>query len=199
MEFDGTAIPLWIKLAYTVFVAVTAAVYAVKYPLSNFLWFSDIALLATVIALWLESALVASMMAVAILVPDLLWIASFFAQLLSGKRVSGLTDYMFDPENPFYVRALSLFHLFLPVLLVWMVARLGYAPEALLAQTVLAWAVLPLCYLLAKPSENVNWVFGPGGQPQTRWPPLLYLAALMAGFPLLIYLPTHLVLLRFFG
>ena len=31
-------IPLWIKLSYTAFVAVTVAVYVVKYPLWNFLW-----------------------------------------------------------------------------------------------------------------------------------------------------------------
>ena len=59
------AIPLWLKLLYTAFTAVTAGVYAVKYPLVNFLWFSDIALVLTVPALWLENALLASMMGAA--------------------------------------------------------------------------------------------------------------------------------------
>jgi hypothetical protein len=62
-------IPLWIKLSYTAFVVVTVAVYSVKYPLWNFLWFSDIALIATVPALWLESSLLASMMLVGVLLP----------------------------------------------------------------------------------------------------------------------------------
>lgn len=199
MDFDASVIPLWIKLAYTVYVAITVPVYAVKYPLGNFLWFSDITLLATVAALWLESPLLASMMAVGTLLPDVLWNASFFGQLLSGKRVSGMTDYMFDPRYPLYLRALSLFHVFLPVLLLWMVARLGYAPEALIAQTALAWIVLPLSYRLTDPKENVNWAFGLGGEPQKRIPPLLYLGLLMLGFPLLIYLPTHLLLEAVFG
>ncbi len=192
-------IPLWIKIAYTLFVVITVAVYSVKYSPGNFLWFSDIGLLATVPALWLESSLLASMMTVGLLLPEVLWNASYFWQLLTGKRISGLTDYMFDSEKPLYLRALSLFHVFLPVLLLWLIARLGYAPDALIAQTALAAIVLPLCYWLTDPQENVNWVFGPGARPQKRLPPLLYLALIMAAFPLLIFLPTHFLLLTLFG
>jgi hypothetical protein len=191
---ESDLIPLWIKLAYTLFVLATVAVYAVKYPLCNFLWFSDIALIATVPALWLESGLLASMMAVGVLLPELLWNVSYFGQLATGRRISGLTDYMFDADKPRYLRALSLFHVFLPVLLVWMVVRLGYDGRALLAQTVLAWVLLPVCYRYTDPKENVNWVFGPGNAPQRRLPPLVYLALLMLGFPLLLYLPAHLLL-----
>lgn len=194
-------IPLWLKLAYTMFVVVTVAVYAVKYPLVNFLWFSDIALLLTVPALWFESALLASMVTVAVLLPEAVWNAGFFGRLLTGKRVSGLTDYMFDPAKPLYLRALSLFHVFLPPLLLWMIARLGYEPNAWIVQTALAWVVLPLTYWLVNPEieENVNWVFGPGGKPQHRLPPLAYLGLVMIGFPLLIYFPTHLLLHALFG
>jgi hypothetical protein len=192
-------IPLWLKLGYTLFVAVIVAVYTVKYGLGNFLWASDIALFVTVPALWLESGLLASMMAVGVLLPEALWNASFFWQLLTGRHMSGLTDYMFDPKKPLYLRALSLFHVFLPPLLVWMIATLGYAPQAWLAQTALTWVVLPLSYWLTDPEENVNWVFGLGGRPQTRMPPLAYLGLLMAGSPVAIYLPTHLLLRALFG
>lgn len=188
-------IPLWIKIAYTAFVVVTVAAYARKYSVGNFLWGSDIALLMTVPALWLESGLLASMMLVGILLPEVLWNVSFFWQLLTKRHVSGLTDYMFDPAKPLYLRGLSLFHVFLPPLLVWMVVELGYAPEAFIAQTALAWVVLPLSYLLTDPEENVNWVYGLGGKRQTRLPPLAYLALLMAGYPIAVYLPTHLALL----
>jgi hypothetical protein len=192
-------IPLWIKLAYTLLVAIIVPVYANKYSRSNFLWFSDIALLVTVPALWLENRLLASMMAVGVLLPEVLWNVSFFGQLLTGKRVSGLSDYMFDTRKPLYLRALSLFHVFLPALLVWMIASLGYEPRAWIAQTALAWLVLPLCYRFTDPAENVNWVFGPGNQPQKRMPPLVYLGLLMLGFPLLIFFPTHLLLRSVFG
>lgn len=199
MEATAELIPLWLKIAYSVFVLITVGVYIFKYPLANFLWFSDIALFVTAIALWLESALLASMMAVGTLLPELMWNVSFFGQLLSGRHVSGLTDYMFEAHRPLYVRALSLFHVILPALLLWMLARLGYDPRALAAQTVLAWVVLVLTYWLTEPKYNVNWVFGWGAKPQRRIPPLVYLGLLMAGFPLVIHLPTHVLLQRFFG
>ena len=192
-------IPLWLKIAYTAFVAVTVAVYVKKYPLWNFLWFSDIALIATVPALWLESSLIAGMMLVGILLPEILWNGAFFARLATGKRLFGLTDYMFDPTKPRYLRAISLFHVILPIVLLWMVAVLGYDTRALLAQTALAWIVLPLSYWLGNPKEeNLNWVFGWKAEPQTSIPPLAYLGLVMIGFPLLIFLPTHLALLQVF-
>jgi hypothetical protein len=188
-------IPLWIKLAYTAFTVVTVTVYVRRYPLWNFLWFSDIALIATVPALWLESSLLASMMLVGVLLPELLWNGAFFIRLLTGVRLFGLTDYMFDSTKPRYLRAISLFHVFLPLLLLWMVARLGYHPDAFLWQTALAWIVLPLSYFLGDPKvENLNWVYGWTSRQQTRMPPLAYLGLMMIGFPLLIFLPTHLIL-----
>jgi hypothetical protein len=194
-------IPISVKLSYTVFAAVTVAIYAKKYPLWNFLWFSDIALIATVPALWLENSLLASMMLVGVLLPEVLWNGAFFVRLVTGTRLFGLTDYMFDASKPRYLRAISLvFHVLLPPLLLWMAYRLGYDPRALLAQTVLAWIVLPLSYGLGDPKvENLNWVFGWTAAQQTRIPPLAYLGLVMIAFPLLIYLPTHLLLQRLFA
>lgn len=191
-------IPLWIKIAYTLFAVITIAVYAVKYPLGNFLWFSDIALVLTVPALWFESSLLASMMGIGILLPEVFWNVGFFGRLLTGKRLAGLTDYMFDAQKARYLRALSLFHVFLPVLLLWMIARLGYSPKALIAQTVLTWIVLPLTYVITDPEKNINWVFGPGSVQRNRLSAMLYLGLLMIAFPALVYFPTHLLLQAFF-
>ena len=191
-------IPLWIKISYTLFVILTVAVYAVKYGFGNFLWFSDIALLAAVPALWFESSLIASMMTIGILLPELFWNVAYFGRLVTGRRLAGLTDYMFDAQKPLYLRALSLFHVFLPVLLLWMIARLGYAKDAWIAQTALAWTVLPLTYWLTDPEKNINWVHGPGTEPQKRLPALVYLCLLMIGFSAFVYLPTHLLLQAFF-
>jgi hypothetical protein len=191
-------IPLWIKITYTLFAVTTIAVYAFKYPLGNFLWFSDIALVLTVPALWFESSLLASTLAIGTLLPEVFWNVGFFGRLLTGKRLAGLTDYMFDGQKPRYLRALSLFHVFLPVLLLWMIARLGYSPEALIAQTVLAWIVLPLTYGLTNPDKNINWVFGPASVQRNRSRSLLYLGMLMIAFPVAVYLPTHLLLKAIF-
>jgi hypothetical protein len=192
-------IPLWLKLAYTLVAAVILAVYFVRYGLRNFLWFSDIALIVTGVALWLESALLASMMAVGVLLPEIVWNAGFFGGLLTGKPIRGLAGYMFDRGKPRYLRALSLFHVVLPPVLVWLVWRLGYDADAWVAQTALAWVVLPLTYALTDPADNINWVFGPLGKPQDRLPPLVYLGLLMLALALLVYLPTHLLLRGLFG
>lgn len=190
--------PLWLKVGYTIFVCLLVPIYWVKYGPANFLWFSDIALLLTLPALWLESSLLASMMAVSVVLLEVAWNIDFFGRLISGRSLFGLSKYMFDSSIPPAVRALSLFHVVLPPLLLWMIYRLGYDERALMAQTILAWVVLPLSYWLAKPSENVNWVRG-FDEPQTKMSASAYLILLMIGFPLLIYFPTHLILKNLLG
>jgi hypothetical protein len=188
-------IPVWLKLADTAFVAVLVVIYARTWGWANFLWFSDIALILSVPALWLESPLLASMMALAVLLPDGLWIVSYFSQLLTGKRVIGLADYMFDATKPRGLRALSLFHLWLPILLLWTVTKVGYAHEALIGMTLLCWVVLLICFFFTDPNENINWAFGFGGRRQSRRSARLQLLLTMAAFPLVVYLPTHALLL----
>jgi CDP-diglyceride synthetase len=157
----------------------------------NFLWFSDVALLVMVPALWTENRLLTSMMALAVALPELAWNLDFFGRLVTGRHLLGLAEYMFDSRKPRFLRALSLFHVALPVLLVFALVRLGYDSRALVAQTVLGELVLVLSYLVTPPSQNINWVFGPGTRPQTRIPRLAYLACVMAFWPALVYWPTH--------
>ena len=190
----GELIPLWIKILYTLFLCVLVPVYWIHWGPRNFLWFSDIALVATAIALWLESALLASMMTLAIALPELAWNADFFGRLVTGRHILGLSGYMFDGRKPLFLRALSLFHVVLPALLLWAVHRLGYEPRALAFQTVAALVILPVTYALTDPADNINWVYGPGRKPQTWTSPRAYLALVMLFFPVVIYLPTHLLL-----
>lgn len=192
--------PSWIKIPYTVFVGLLIPVYWVAHGPANFLWFSDIALFGALVALWLEHRLLASMMALAVLLPEIAWNVGFFGKLLTGIEVTGLAAYMFDPAIPLFVRALSLFHVFLPPLLVFMVYCLGYDGRALRAQTLLAWVLLPLSALVATPENNVNWTLGFGEHvPQPWMPGWLWVLVLMAGFPLAVYLPTHWLLARWPG
>jgi hypothetical protein len=195
----GELVPLWAKILYTLFLCVLVPVYWVHWGPRNFLWFSDIALLTTAVALWLESSLLASMTTLAIALPELAWNADFFGRLASGRHVLGLSGYMFDGRKPIFLRALSLFHVALPVLLVWTVHRLGYDRRAWAFQTVVALVVLPVTYALTEPVDNVNWVYGPGSKPQTRISPRAYLVLVMLFFPIVIYLPTHLLLRALFG
>lgn len=192
-------IPLSLKLAYTLLVMAVVAAYWIKYGPGNFLWFSDLALIGAVPALWLESRLLASTLAALVLLPELLWNLSYFGRLLLRRRITGLTDYMFDPSKPRWLRALSLFHVVLVPLLLWTIAQLGYDRAALPAAVLAVWIVLPLSYWLTDPAENVNWVHGPAGLWEQRLPPLVYLGLQMLVGALLAVTPTHLLLLALFA
>ena len=183
-------IPLSVCVPYTLFVCSLVPVYWRYYGPANFLWFSDLALLITLAAVWLESPLLASMQAVSVGLLELVWIADLVARLVFGVRLVGMTDYMFKADIPLLVRGLSLFHVVLPFLLFWLVYRLGYDERAWMAQTLLAWAVLLACYAFTERSQNINWVFGPG-KPQQWLSPRLYLLVLMVVLPVCVYLPTH--------
>jgi hypothetical protein len=199
VDAAADALPLWPKIAYTAFLAVIVPAYWVKNGAQNFLWFSDIALLVTGAALWLESSLLASAMAVGVFLPEGLWNVSYFGRLLVGARISTLADYMFDARKSRFMRGLSLLlHVVMPGALVWMLARLGYDARGLALQTALAWIVLPVTYAITGRGRNINWVFGFGHPPRTRLPPRVHLLALMLGFPLAVYLPTHLALRAIF-
>jgi hypothetical protein len=183
------------KILYTVFVLVIVAIWRRHYGWRNLLWFSDIALIGAVPALWLESGAIASALAVAVLLPELLWNLDFVARLLLRRRLTGLTDYMFEPERPKLLRVLSLlFHVPLPVLLLWMVARYGYDPRAgLMGAVLLAALVLPWSRWVSSPERNINWTHGLGAR-RTTMPAAAWVGLLFAGFVALIFVPTHLAL-----
>src|ERR1017187_7893096 len=130
-------IPMAAKMAGTAFLAVLLPVYLHTYGPANFLWFCDAALVLTVAGMWLESSLLISMCAVGILLPQCLWLVDFGVYLL-GFHFLNLTSYMFDPHLSLFTRGLSLFHGWLPLLLVWLLFRLGYDKRALPAWTVVA-------------------------------------------------------------
>jgi hypothetical protein len=192
-------IPIWLKIAHTLFVCLIVPIYWRQYGFANFLWFSDIALLAMVPALWFESPLLTSMMALAVVLPELAWNVDFFVRLTTGVSLIGLTNYMFDETIPRFIRGLSLFHVALPLVLIWMLHRLGYDHRAFLWQTLVAAIVLPLSYLVSSPRENVNWVYGFGEKPQTMLPPPLFVVLLILMFSLGVYLPMHLLFASIFG
>ena len=201
-------IPVAAKVTVTVFLSVLVPVYWRTYGLGNFLWFCDTALILTVAGMWLESSLLIAMCSVGILLPQCLWLADFGSNLL-GFHLLGLTSYMFDRHLPLFTRGLSLFHGWLPLLLVWLLVRLGYDKRALSAWTGLAAGLVLVCYFFTPPAGahladpnvpiNINYVYGFNDQrPQTwmnqnlyviLWPGALWLAA---------FLPTHLALRKIF-
>src|SRR5688500_10380487 len=187
-------IPLWLKIVYTLFLCVLVPAYwrlAEAGP-RNFLWFSDIALLATGVALWLENSLIVSTMTVGVLLPEMVWNVCFFVRLITGRSITGLSEYMFESWRPLFSRLLSLFHIFLSPLLVWLVYRLAYDERGLVAMTLRSLIVLPVTYAVTKREHNISWVHGWEGRRRIPWGLSRrgYLVLLMIAYPLAVFLPT---------
>lgn len=197
MAYPAGIIPLWFRLAYTAFVVVLVPLYAVGHGFANFLWFSNIALLSTVLTIWFRWPLLASMQVISVGVLELIWTVDFTSGLLrGGHTLFGLAQYMFDADIDLHLRLLSLYHLFIPWILLWVVWRLGYDRRGWWAQTLFAWTILMVCYFFTNPDDNINWTFGLGETPQETLPSWLYLLLIMIVYPLVVYLPTHLIVQR---
>jgi hypothetical protein len=192
-------IPLWLKLGWTAWLAVWLPLYWRHYGPQNFLWFCDLANLAMGVALWLESPLLFSMQALSVLVVQVLYTVDLVGRAALGRHLLGGTEYMFDPAIPRAVRLASLFHVATPPLLLWALRRLGYDRRALPLQIAFGWAVLVLSFLAFGPERDLNWVWGPYERPQAQVSPWLWFAGCLAGFPLLLWWPTHLALSRLAG
>jgi hypothetical protein len=189
-------IPLWLKVAYTVWMAVWIPSYAAFYGPQNFLWLCDLCNFILLVACWTENSLLFSSQLLAVLIIDLLWCLDVAVRLATGSHLIGGTEYMFNPAIGLSIRLLSLFHVFTPPLIVYALLRVGYDRRGLLVQTVLSWLVFLLCIFITDPARNINWAFGP--EVKLPWEPDLWAHRLimMAAYPLLIYLPTHLLAVR---
>jgi hypothetical protein len=177
-------------VAYTLWFVVWVPVYWAHHGLPNFLWLCDAANFVVLVALWTESRLLLSSQAVGGLFIQIYWNVDFFGRLFSGAHPLGGTEYMFDAAQPIWLRSFSLFHLFVPVMVLWLTWKLGYDRRGWKLQTLLTWMLLPLS-LLTDPERNLNWVWAPFGVPQSWMPPLAWLLVCMVAYPLVLYLPAH--------
>ena len=202
-------IPLAAKISVIVFLAVLVPVYLHTYGPTNFLWFCDAALILTAVGMWLENSLLVSMCAVGILLPQCLWLVDFGVNLL-GFHFLNLTSYMFDNKLPLFTRGLSLFHGWLPLLLVWLLFRLGYDNRALFAWTAVAAGLVFVCYFFTRPAGahlvnpnipvNLNYLYGFNDQQPQHWlNQNLYVILWFVVLWLVAFFPTHLILRKTFA
>jgi hypothetical protein len=202
-------IPLVLKILLTAFVCVLVPTYYRTYGPADFLYICDVSLFTTLLAVWLESPLLISMQLVATLVPQGIWLIDFLAGLC-GLHPLGVTDYMFNPALPLFSRVLSLFHGWLPLLLLWLVKRVGYDRRALLGQSILGVTLMLTCYFVSPlpgmPSDNpnatvnVNYVFGTSSQKaQAYVDPRLWLLMMCGALVVVGYLPAHAISSRVFA
>ncbi|HXP17421.1 MAG TPA: hypothetical protein VN868_09980 [Terriglobales bacterium] len=186
-------LPLWLKILWTVWVAVWAPLCWKHYGAQNLLFFCDLGNFFIAATLWLESPLLVSWQATGLLLFQSLYTIDLLGAVVSGRHFIGGTEYMFDDGVPLFIRLLSLFHLVTPPLLLWAVWRLGYDPRGWKYQTLTTWIVAPINYFW-RPEHDVNWARGPFFREQHLIPGWSYLMAYLILVPLLVYAPTHLAL-----
>jgi hypothetical protein len=184
--------------------AVMTPVYWVNYGPSNFLYFCDLALLLTLVGMWRESPLLIGIPAVGILLPQVLWCVEFVTGMFGWFPIGGMTRYMFA-DTSLFLRGLSLFHGWLPWLLLWLVLRVGYDRRSFAVWWAVSWAAMLVCFFCMPKVQdpehplrawNINYVYGMGEEPQTFMPEWAWLVVMLLAVPLVLALPTHLVLRR---
>ncbi|HEU4339089.1 MAG TPA: hypothetical protein VFS19_03390 [Planctomycetota bacterium] len=184
-------LPLWLKLGWTVWVALWAPAYALYFGPENFLWFCNLANFLLAAGLWLESPLLVSWQAVSVLLVQILYVVDVAARFFFGFFIHGGTKFMFDEAIPLEVRLLSLcMHAGTPPVLVFCLGRLGYDRSALPFQ-VATTAVAITVSFLGGPLRNINWSWGPLFKQQEVVAPVLYLPIAVVGYTILLYLPAH--------
>jgi len=184
----NSRIPLWLKLGWTAWILVWAPLYWKQYGAQNFLYFCDMGNLLITVGLWMESRLILSWQALGLLVFQTLYTLDLIAAFVFGVHPIGGTEYMFDARIPLFVRLLGLYHIAVPVLLLWAVRRLGYDPNALKYQTLTTCLVVPINHFW-RPEFNVNFARGIGHE-QHVMPGWLYLLGYLVVAPLVVYWPT---------
>jgi hypothetical protein len=185
-------VPISLKILWTAWLLVWAPVYWKQYGAQNFLYFCDIGNVLIAIGLWSESRLILSWQAVSLLVFQSLYAIDLLGAFVSGHHAFGGTEYMFDPKIPLLVRALGLYHLVVPPLLLLALRRVGFDSNAWKWATLEAWIAVPINFFWRR-AYNVNFARGVGRE-QHVMPMWLYLISYLVLVPLVIYWPTQFLL-----
>lgn len=185
---------IFIKIAFTLFTAFIVTVYWFHYGPQNYLWLSDIGLFLTLGALWLESPLLVSIASVGIMPLEIIWTFDFLAHIVTGTSPVGLTGYMFNHDLELYLRAISLFHLALPVIWIVLLEKWGYDSRGWKYATILCTSIFIATYQLEHPFENINLIFTPTFHHLTWISPLGWCIGQIIVLPIFVFWPMHKIL-----
>jgi hypothetical protein len=193
-----TGFAKWQRWGAILWLLVWIPAYWRTWGASNFLQLCDIAVILTCIGIWSNSSLLISSQAVGSLLVDLAWVLDAAWRLVLGRHLIGGTEYLFDAQYPLWVRLLSLFHVAMPFLLLWALRRVGYDPRGLALQCVIAVFAFGAARF-TNPEKNMNFAFTDPFLHRAWGPAPVHVAVSVLFMLVVVYLPTHLVLRRFFA
>lgn len=195
---EQRALPAGVRVAAAGFLLFWLPVYWHYWGLDNFLFLCDLALLLGCLGLVLQSALLVSSQTLSITFISAFWTADAGWHVVTGHNLFGATDYMFDPQYPMWLRLISLFHLVLPLVLLWALDRTGYDRRALRFQSILALAAI-LASRTAKASLNINFAYRNPFSHRQIGPAPVHLAVTFLAVALGLYFPAHVILRKLFA
>lgn len=186
----------WVGVAW---LAVYLPSYAIAYGTLNFLFLCNLGVMVTAIGLLLGSRLLVSSQAVAAPIIGLIWTTDASWRLLTGSFLFGGTAYMWDPQYPIFTRLLSLYHVAWPLLLLWIMSRVGYDRRGIWLQTAIAGASMVVARVFTDPELNINFAFIDPFWGQQIGPPVVHVLVSLGVLAGVAYGLTHWMLRRVFG
>ncbi len=185
--------PAWLRATAALWLAIWVPAYWHTWGTANFLHLCDIAVILVCAGLLTNSVLLISSQAVGSLLVDAAWIIDAGWKLFSGRGLLGGADYLFDASYPLWVRLLTLFHVVMPVLLLWTLGRTGYDRRGWLLQSAIALFAFVAARFTAA-ATNINYAFHDPFVHRAWGPAPAHVVISWLFMVLVVYLPTHLVL-----
>lgn len=179
--------------------AIYVPAYAWAYGALNFLFLCNVGVIITALALIRGDQLWISSQAVASPLIGLAWALDAGTRLLTGSFLFGGTEYMWDPQFPWFTRMLSLYHLAWPALTLWCVRRRGYDRRGRLLQAAIAGVGIVAARLLTEPEQNVNYAYTAPFFNVQLGPPALHLTITVLFMAVVVYGAVHLFIIRVLG
>jgi hypothetical protein len=178
--------PLWL--------AVYLPAYYLAYGLANFIFLCNIGVIFAAAGLWLGHRLLLSASAVASLFVGLIWSIDFGSRVATGEHLLGVTAYMWDPQFPLFTRALSLYHVGWPLLMLFCMAKIGYDRRGWVLQAAIATPLVAVGRLAGDATENINYAFTDPLWGRQLGPVPVHLLTVIAATAFAIYGGSHALL-----
>lgn len=191
-------VPATVRWAALIWLLIWIPVYWRTWGALNFLRLCDIAVILSCAGLWSRNRLLVSSQAVSSILPDFVWALDAGCRFFLGHHLIGGTEYLFDLHYPLWIRLLTLYHLVLPLVLLWALHRIGYDPRGLAVQSVIAGIVF-VASRFAGPVEDINYAFTDPFFHRAWGIAPCHLAVIFLFIFVVAYIPTHILLRRLFS
>jgi hypothetical protein len=152
--------PMGAKIGFTLWMLIWVPVILTEQGPQNFFWLCNIAQFLILYCLWSGNLLLLSSQAGTVVLVGIGWTLDVLLALaLGGNSLTGFTDYMFSDELALSARLASLYHVAVPVFLLWHVRQVRPFPPNVSSSK----SCLPGCWsaALLSPTSSSSGVSPP--------------------------------------